>query len=88
MIQVKKVATNQIESVAEATSSLGIGIKKSISNCTKEASRLTASFTDFVDVQGILKSITKAIHPESNDRRNRKVIHPRGILMKYPRGSY
>ena len=63
-----------MEVAADATVSLGKGLKKSIKTYSKEAERFARSLSDIVDVEDIVKTIHKAANPEEHENRMSNVI--------------
>ena len=62
-------------SVGDVTQYLGEGIKKSVTKCGNKAGRYARSLGDFVDVEDVVKSIHKVVHPEEYVERKSNVVH-------------
>ena len=54
---------------------IGNGVKKSIRNYSKGASRFARQISETVDVEDVLKSIHKVAHPEQHRERRRSIVH-------------
>ena len=64
-----------METVTDITGKFGETAKRSFKNCTKEARKLSRSLVDFVDVEDVVKSIHKVVHPEEYVERKSNVVH-------------
>ena len=84
----KEVASHQIEVVSDATSSIGKGLRKSFKNYGKEAKSFARSFSEFVDVEDLLKSIHKVAHPEEHSHRKSSIVHTPIDWSKHPPSAF
>ena len=71
----KDVASQPIEAMNDATSSLGKGITKSLKNCSEEASQLKESMEDFFKMDGFLKVFNKVRLSEKDNTRKSSIVH-------------
>ena len=85
IFQVKEATLHQKELVADATISLGNGIKNSVRTCSEEAGRAAQSISEFVDVKDILKSIQRTIKPGDYAKGGKNVVYAPTDLSKKSR---
>ena len=86
--QVHNDVAHQTEIVTNAAESIGKGLKKSISNCRKEAHHTAQSLSDFVDVEDLMKSIHRVIHTKNKHVKQTSIIHTPIDWSKYPRSAF
>ena len=78
-----------MDQITGATSDYYRGVKKSLKQCSKEASQMARSFNEFVDVEDILKSVHRARNPEEYAARRRvSIVHTPVDWSKYPPSAY
>ena len=82
----KEAASQKIETVTDATSTLSKGIKKSFRNYRKEAGRYAQSCK--VDVEEMFKSINQVANPDKHKSIKTSVIHTTIDWAKYPRSAF
>ena len=80
----KDVASQQLGAVGDATSVIGDGLKKSLQNGTKEASRFVSTLNELLDTEDLLKSIRNVtVSSEGNNSRKKSVVHEPIDWSKY-----
>ncbi len=74
--------------MTQGTTSIGRDVKRSLKNFSQDAVKFKQSLTEFVDIEGVLKSIHIARHPEEQAARNTSVYHEPVDWSKYHPSSY
>ena len=71
----KEAASHQMDQMCDMSVSLGKGLKKTMKTYSKEAGQFARSFSEFVDLEDLFKTIHEVAHPEKHAQRKSSVVH-------------